>query len=169
LSITAHLLEVLGQIAASYDIGCKFAKMVKAHPVLGKLAADKKFLALVGAFHGHGHARIFALYNLMTYVKGVGLEALEGCESFFSKSNALASTTRYASRFHRQQSITTYLKHADAFDAYHGLCEYVLMIHFNDLTQCSFLALQQVPACAGNQSDAQCPARRYAGPRRRVP
>ncbi|KAJ7868478.1 hypothetical protein B0H13DRAFT_2351364 [Mycena leptocephala] len=121
LSITAHLLEVLGQIAAGYDIGCKFAKMVKAHPVLGKLAADKKFLALVGAFHGHGHARICALYNLMTYVKGVGLEALEGCESFFSKSNALASTTRYASRFHRQQSITTYLKHADAFDAYHGL------------------------------------------------
>ncbi|KAJ6468159.1 hypothetical protein DFH09DRAFT_846521, partial [Mycena vulgaris] len=85
------------------------------------LARDKNFRALVGAFHGHGHNRLCGLDNLMTYVEGVGLEALEGCESFFSKSNALASTTRYASRFHRQQAIATYLKHADTFDTYHGL------------------------------------------------
>ncbi|KAJ7351212.1 hypothetical protein DFH08DRAFT_694544 [Mycena albidolilacea] len=49
----------------------------------------------------------------MTYVEGVGLEALEICESFFSKSNVLASTTRYASRFHRKQVITMYLKRTD--------------------------------------------------------
>jgi hypothetical protein len=62
----------------------------------------------------------------MTYVEGVGLEALETCESFFSKSNALAATTRYASRFHRQQAITTYLKHADTFDTYQGLSKFFL-------------------------------------------
>lgn len=121
LSITAHLLNVLGEIAIGYDIGCKFGKMVKAHPLLSKLAADKKFRALVGAFHGHGHNRLCGLDNLMTYVTGVGLEALEGCEAYFSKSNALAATTRYASRFHQQQAITTYLKHTDTFDTYQGL------------------------------------------------
>ncbi|KAF8158738.1 hypothetical protein K438DRAFT_1909998 [Mycena galopus ATCC 62051] len=114
LSITAHVITVLGEIAIGHDIGCKFGKLVKAHPLLRKLATDNHFRALVGAFHGHGHNRRCA-------VKGVGTEALEGCELFFSKSNALASTTRHASRFHRQQAITTYLKHTDTFDTYQGL------------------------------------------------
>ncbi|KAJ7727652.1 hypothetical protein DFH07DRAFT_871547 [Mycena maculata] len=104
-----------------YDIGCKFGKKVKVHPALKELARDKKFRALVGSFHGHGHNRLCGLDNLMTYVEGVGLEAGEICETFFSKSNALAATTRYASRFHRQQAITTYLKHTDTFDTYQGL------------------------------------------------
>ncbi|KAJ6501407.1 hypothetical protein DFH09DRAFT_1335950 [Mycena vulgaris] len=121
LAIVNHLLNILGEIALGYNIGCKLGKMVKVHPALKDLARDKNFRALVGAFHGHGHNRLCGLDNLMTYVEGVGLEALEGCESFFSKSNALASTTRYASRFHRQQAIATYLKHADTFDTYHGL------------------------------------------------
>ncbi|KAJ6593718.1 hypothetical protein B0H19DRAFT_916404 [Mycena capillaripes] len=120
-AVTAHLLRVLGEVASGYDIGCKFGKMVKSHPQLSKLAADNHFKSLVGAFHGHGHNRRCQLQNLTTYVKGVGLEPLEGCESFFSKSNALASTTRYASRFHRQQAITTYMKHTDTFDTYQNL------------------------------------------------
>ncbi|KAJ7918168.1 hypothetical protein B0H13DRAFT_2231314 [Mycena leptocephala] len=107
-AITAHLLRVLGEMGLGYDIGCKLATMVRMHPALWKLAADNNFKALVGAFHGHAHNRM-------------GLEDLEGCESFFSKSNALASTTRYATAFHRQQAITTYLKHADAADTYQGL------------------------------------------------
>jgi hypothetical protein len=117
-------MRVLGEIADGYDIGCKFGKMVKLHPRLKKLAADTNFRALVGAFHGHGHNRRCQLQNLTTYVKGVGLEPLEGCESFFSKSNALASTTRYSNRFYRQQAITTYMKHTDAFDTYQNLCEF---------------------------------------------
>ncbi|KAJ7836943.1 hypothetical protein B0H13DRAFT_2422497 [Mycena leptocephala] len=121
LSITYHLLTVLGQIALGYDIGCRFGKLVKGHPGLSVLAALHHFRALIGAFHGSQHGRRCAVDNLMTYVKGVGLEALEGCESFFSKSNALAATTRYASRFHRQQAITMYLKHTDKFDTYQGL------------------------------------------------
>ncbi|KAJ7857274.1 hypothetical protein B0H14DRAFT_2352306, partial [Mycena olivaceomarginata] len=126
LAIVAHLLNILGEIAIGYDIGCKFGKIVKVHPALKDLARDKNFRALVGAFHGHGHNRLCGLDNLMTYVEGVGLEALETCESFFSKSNALASTTRYSSRFHRQQAITTYLKHTDTFDTYQGLSRFFL-------------------------------------------
>ncbi|KAF8214563.1 hypothetical protein K438DRAFT_2137804 [Mycena galopus ATCC 62051] len=103
-SIMVHLLRVLHQLGLGYDIGCKYGKM-----------------ALVGAFHGHTHNRRCQLSNLSMYVKGVGLEDLEGCESFFSKSNVLASTTCYASAFHRQQAITAYLKHADIADAYQGL------------------------------------------------
>jgi hypothetical protein len=100
--------------------------MVKVHPALKELAHDKSFRALVGTFHGHGHNRLCGLDNLMTYVEGVGLEAFETCKSFFSKSNTLASTTRYASRFHRQQAIATYLKHADAFETYQGLSKLFL-------------------------------------------
>ncbi|KAF7344239.1 hypothetical protein MVEN_01715100 [Mycena venus] len=102
LAITAHLLNILGEIAIGYDIGCKFGKMVKVHPALKELAADKNFHALVGAFHGHGHGRL------------CGLDKPHD-------SNALASTTCYASRFHRQQAITTYLKHVNTFETYQGL------------------------------------------------
>ncbi|KAJ7343076.1 hypothetical protein DFH08DRAFT_963082 [Mycena albidolilacea] len=121
LALTHHILNVLGEVALGYDIGCKFGKLVFAHPALRELARDKNFCALVGAFHGHGHKRLCGIQNLMMYVEGVGLKALEGYESLFLKLNMLASTTRYASRFHRQQAITTYLKHTDAFDTYHGL------------------------------------------------
>ncbi|KAJ7738682.1 hypothetical protein DFH07DRAFT_870478 [Mycena maculata] len=121
LLITAHILNVLGEVGLAYDVRCKHGKTVRAHPALRQLALDKNFRSLVGAFHGHGHNRLCGLRNLMTYVEGVGLEAGEGCEIFFSKSKALASTTRYASRFHRQQSITTYLKHTDTFDTYANL------------------------------------------------
>ncbi|KAJ7813877.1 hypothetical protein B0H14DRAFT_3090238 [Mycena olivaceomarginata] len=120
-AITAHLLNVLGEVATGYDIGCKFGKMVRMHPVLSSLAAANNYKSLVGAFHGHAHCRRCQLKNLTTYVEGVGLEDLEECESYFSKSNALASTTRYSTVFHRQQAITTYLKHADTVDAYQGL------------------------------------------------
>ncbi|KAJ7336895.1 hypothetical protein DFH08DRAFT_964855 [Mycena albidolilacea] len=93
LAIVAHLLNILGEIAIGYDIGCKFGKMVKVHPALQELPCEKNLKVLVGAFHRHGHNRLCGLDNLMTYIEGVGLEALETCESFFSKSNALASTT----------------------------------------------------------------------------
>jgi hypothetical protein len=46
------------------------------------------------------------------------LEDLKGCEPFFSKSNALSSSVRHASVFHRRQAITEYLKHTDTFDTY---------------------------------------------------
>ncbi|KAJ7233282.1 hypothetical protein B0H12DRAFT_1028580, partial [Mycena haematopus] len=120
-AIMEHLIRVLGELGLGYNIGCKFGKMVRMHPALASLAADNNFKALVGAFHGQAHNRLCQLDNLSRYVKGMGLEDLEGCESFFSKSNALAATTRYSTAFHRQQAITTYLKHADTADTYQGL------------------------------------------------
>ncbi|KAJ7717541.1 hypothetical protein B0H16DRAFT_1666773 [Mycena metata] len=120
-AVTAHLLQVLGELGLGYDIGCKYGKMVRMHPALSTLAADNNFRALVGAFHGHVHNRRCQLGNLTTYVSGMGLEDLEGCEKYFSQSNALAATTRYATTFHRQQAITTYMKHTDTVGAYQGL------------------------------------------------
>ncbi|KAF8145917.1 hypothetical protein K438DRAFT_1629234, partial [Mycena galopus ATCC 62051] len=107
-SVINHLIRVLGEVAIGVDIGCKTAKMVKAHPQLSQLAKNNCFRCLVGSFHGHGHGRLCQVCNLATYVEGMGLEDCEGCESFFSKSNALVSTTRYSTVFHRQQAITTY-------------------------------------------------------------
>jgi hypothetical protein len=37
----------------------------------------------------------------------MGLEDLEGCERFFSRSNAMAGLVRYASTFHRLQTLST--------------------------------------------------------------
>jgi hypothetical protein len=102
--------------------------MVRVHPGLKKLAHDTGFRSLVGAFHGSQHGRRCQVCNLTTYVPGVGMEALEGCESYFSKSNVLAPGTRHASRFHRQQAIVTYLKHTDTFDTYANLCELLLRL-----------------------------------------
>ncbi|KAF8188532.1 hypothetical protein K438DRAFT_1463105, partial [Mycena galopus ATCC 62051] len=55
---------------------------------------------LVGAFHGHAHSHRCQLKYLATYVEGMGIEDLEGCECFFSKSNGLSRSVRYASVFH---------------------------------------------------------------------
>ncbi|KAJ7020575.1 hypothetical protein C8F04DRAFT_1317247 [Mycena alexandri] len=120
-AVVNYLINVLGEVASGYDIGCKFKDMVNKHPVLGPHARAHKFRSLVGAFHGHGHCRLCQLSNLATYVKGVGLEDLEYCETFFSKSNALAASTRHATRFHRQQTIVNYLEHSDTFEAYTSL------------------------------------------------
>ncbi|KAJ7603186.1 hypothetical protein FB45DRAFT_962888 [Roridomyces roridus] len=120
-AVVFHLLKALGEIASGYDIGCKFGKMVRSHPKLGPLARESKYKSLIGAFHGLGHNRLCQASNLTKYIRGVGLEVLELCEAWFSKSNALASSTRYASRFHRKQAVVNYIKHADTFDAYAGL------------------------------------------------
>ncbi|KAJ7089281.1 hypothetical protein B0H15DRAFT_922742 [Mycena belliarum] len=120
-AVVDHVLNVIGEHGAGYDIGCEFGKRVNVHPVLGPAARRHRFRSLVGAFHGHAHNRRCQLCNLATYVTGVGLEDLEECESFFSKSNALASSTRYATAFHRKQAITTYLQHTDIYDTYQSL------------------------------------------------
>ncbi|KAF8209245.1 hypothetical protein K438DRAFT_1573302 [Mycena galopus ATCC 62051] len=64
------------------------------------------------------------LKYLETYVEGIGIEDLEGCEHFFSKSNGLSRSVQYASVFHRKQTIRTYLAHMDTFDMSHhkGKC-----------------------------------------------
>jgi hypothetical protein len=107
-------------LGAGYDVGCHFGATVE-NSDLGDLAREKNLKCLVGSFHGHAHNRLCQLRFLATYVEGMGLEDLEGCERFFSRSNGLAKSCRYASRFHRQQEITTYVKHFDSFETYANL------------------------------------------------
>ncbi|KAF8162210.1 hypothetical protein K438DRAFT_1466244, partial [Mycena galopus ATCC 62051] len=55
---------------------------------------------LVRAFYGHAHNHQCQLKYLATYVEGMGIKDLEGCEHFFSKSNGLSRSVQYASVFH---------------------------------------------------------------------
>ncbi|KAJ6455997.1 hypothetical protein DFH09DRAFT_1116274 [Mycena vulgaris] len=127
LAIVDALLDAFDpDVGSGYDIGCGFGTTVCNSPMAEK-AADLNFKSLVGAFHGHAHNRRCQLAFLATYVPGMGLEDLEGCERFFSKSNALAWSTRYASIFHRRQTISTYLAHTDTFDTYANLTLHVAM------------------------------------------
>ncbi|KAK7437700.1 hypothetical protein VKT23_018416 [Stygiomarasmius scandens] len=126
LAIVDRLIEVLGEdLAIGYDIGCGF-KTTIARSALGAKAKEKRFTSLVGTFHGHAHCRLCQTDHLGTYVEGNGLEDSEGCERFFSKSNALASSVRYASVFHRRQAIAAYAEHTDDFETYANLPNFLL-------------------------------------------
>ncbi|KAJ7747601.1 hypothetical protein B0H14DRAFT_3097002 [Mycena olivaceomarginata] len=125
LGVVKELLDVFGmKLGAGYNVGCHFQATV-ANSELADEAKDKKLKCLVGSFHGHAHNRLCQLRFLATYVEGMGLEDLEGCEQFFSRSNRLAKSCRYASRFHRQQEITTYAKHFDSFETYANLSKFL--------------------------------------------
>ncbi|KAJ7143092.1 hypothetical protein C8R43DRAFT_954234 [Mycena crocata] len=125
LAVVKELLDVFGlDIGAGYDVGCHFGATV-ANSDLGDLAREKNLRCLVGSFHGHAHNRLCQLSFLATYVEGMGLEDLEGCERYFSRSNGLAKSCRYANRFHRQQEITTYAKHFDSFETYANLSKFL--------------------------------------------
>ncbi|THU80237.1 hypothetical protein K435DRAFT_823707 [Dendrothele bispora CBS 962.96] len=116
LAIVNRLIDILGEdLAMGYDIGCGFAVT----------AQDKHYHSLVGTFHGHAHARLCQTKHLGTYVEGNGLEDSEGCERFFSKSNALASSVRYSSSFHRRQAISAYFEHNDDFETWPNLVKFL--------------------------------------------
>ena len=137
------LLEVFGaDIGGGYDIGCKFGITLNRSE-LGPRARALNYKALVGSFHGHAHNRLCQLSFLATYVKGMGLEDLEGCERFFSKSNALASSLRYASIFHRQQKMVEFMKHMDNMETYQNLSKFptVLKMWLSDYLQVHFLLI----------------------------
>ncbi|KAJ7737219.1 hypothetical protein B0H14DRAFT_2408192 [Mycena olivaceomarginata] len=126
LAITNQLLQAFGpDLGVGYDIGCGFSSTVRDSP-LGPLAEAMNLKMLVGAFHGHAHNRSCQLKHLATYVLGLGLEDLETCERFFSKSNGLARAVRYASVFHRRQAIVTYLAHMDTFETYANLSTFLV-------------------------------------------
>ncbi|KAJ7605703.1 hypothetical protein DFH06DRAFT_921037, partial [Mycena polygramma] len=126
LAVTDALLDAFGpDLGLGYDIGCGFGTTIGNSP-LGPKAKRLNLKTLVGAFHGHAHNRLCQLKYLVTYLKGLGLEDLEGCERFFSKSNALSRSVRYASVFHRRQSIATYLAHVDTFEMYANLSNFLV-------------------------------------------
>ena len=121
LAVTSKLLDMFGSdLGGGYDIGCHF-KTTLASSVLGKCAHSLNYTSLINAFHGHAHNRLCQLDNLMTYVEGLGLEDLKGCERAFSKSNTLAPSIQYASIFHRRQAIAYYFKYNDDMEVYANL------------------------------------------------
>ncbi|KIK18075.1 hypothetical protein PISMIDRAFT_110128 [Pisolithus microcarpus 441] len=126
LAVTSKLLDVFSSdLGGGYDISCRF-KTTLASSILGERARSLNYTSLVNAFHGHAHNRLCQLDNLMTYVEGLGLEDLEGCECAFSKSNALALSTRYVSIFHRRQAIACYFEHNDEMEVYANLMKFLL-------------------------------------------
>ena len=115
------MLDVFGRdLAAGYDIGCRFETTLNKSP-LGEKAQEMNHRCLVGAFHGHAHNWLCQSRFLATYVEGLGLEDLEGCERFFAKSNALAPGTWHASAFKRRQAIAEYALYTDKFETYANL------------------------------------------------
>ncbi|KAJ7027031.1 hypothetical protein C8F04DRAFT_1295641 [Mycena alexandri] len=126
LAMSAELMESFGRnIGAGYDISCGFSTTLWKS-LLGPRALLQNFSCLVGAFHGHAHNRLCQLVFLATYVLGLGLEDLEGCERLFSKSNANAGSVRYMSVFHRLQALTTYFEHFDTHETYANLSKFLV-------------------------------------------
>ena len=118
------MIDTFGSdLAVGYDIGCRTETTISNTPVLGEKARQNNHRCLVGAFHGHAHNRLCQSRFLATYVLGLGLEDLEGCERFFSKSNALTSSMQYASPFHRRQSIAEYAQYMNKYETYQNLSE----------------------------------------------
>ncbi len=115
------LIDVLREkLGVGYNVGCKFGTTVNRSPI-GPKARAHQYCSLVGLFHGHAHNRRCQLCNLGTYILGMGLEDLETCERWFSKSNSLASSTWHMSAYHRPIAIIMYMHHVDRNDAYENL------------------------------------------------
>ncbi|KAJ7912929.1 hypothetical protein B0H13DRAFT_1712828 [Mycena leptocephala] len=126
LAIANELLDAFDRaIGFGYDIGCGFNTTVFNSP-LGHRALLQNFSCLVGSFHGHAHNRLCQLLFLARYVLGMGLEDLEGCERFFSRSNAMVGSIRYASAFHRLQTLSTYFAHFDTHETYANLSKFLV-------------------------------------------
>ncbi|KAH8814625.1 hypothetical protein DL96DRAFT_1684899 [Flagelloscypha sp. PMI_526] len=126
LAITSRLLEAFEgkSLGIGYDIGCQFRKTLMRSP-LGSKAASSGYQSHVGLFHAYAHSRKCQLNHLPRYRLGVGLEDFEGCERFFSKSNGLASKTRHANPFHRQQAISLHMEHNDTYVAFAHLSRFI--------------------------------------------
>jgi hypothetical protein len=139
LAIVNKLIDVFSpDLAMGYDIGCCFKSTL--NNALGEKAQLNRHTCLVGAFHGHAHNWLCQLNFLTTYVEELGLEDLEGCKHFFSKSNALASSTRYSSTFHRHQAIVEYSKHNDTFETYANLSKSIpAFITCHSLSDCHWI------------------------------
>ncbi|KAJ7602643.1 hypothetical protein DFH06DRAFT_1276325 [Mycena polygramma] len=114
LAIVRRMFDQYGaDIGLGYDIFCAFYTTLRRSS-LGTRAVGLHLRGVVPAFHGHAHNRECQLGWHPMYVEGVGLEDFEECERTFAKSNNLASVTRLASAFHRQQQID---EHFDFHDA----------------------------------------------------
>ncbi|KAF7369452.1 hypothetical protein MVEN_00274600 [Mycena venus] len=110
LAMVKRLLDEYGaDIGLGYDIMCAFFKTL-LRSSLGARVTAMRMQGVVPAFHGHAHNRACQIGWHPLYVDGVGLEDFEECERTFAKLNHLASTTRLATPFHRQQQIDEHFK-----------------------------------------------------------
>ncbi|KAJ3720205.1 hypothetical protein DFJ43DRAFT_1134089 [Lentinula guzmanii] len=116
--------EPMGSLAVGYDIACGMVDKIACGP-LSQLAKDERLQMMIGLLHGYAHNRLCQLTFLMLYIYGAGIEDLEVCERFFSHSNALASVTRYMSKFRRRQAISSYAYHRDNFETYANLSKFI--------------------------------------------
>ncbi|KAJ7834538.1 hypothetical protein B0H14DRAFT_3110028 [Mycena olivaceomarginata] len=105
LAIVNYLLDTYGaDLGLGYDIMCAFWKTL-SRSSLGAKVTGMRLRGVVPTFHGHAHNRMCQLSWHPVFVDGVGLEDFEECERTFAKSNNLATCTRFATPFHRQQKI----------------------------------------------------------------
>ncbi|KAJ7859473.1 hypothetical protein B0H14DRAFT_3084935 [Mycena olivaceomarginata] len=106
LAVIEVLFDTFGlKLGGGYDIGCHFESTLKNSELRDKFKSLLSFLT--------------------TYVEGLGLEDLEGCKWYFSRSNALAKSVRYASKFHRRQEIMTFMKQIDDLEVYANLSKFL--------------------------------------------
>ncbi|KAL0572550.1 hypothetical protein V5O48_009407 [Marasmius crinis-equi] len=115
LAIVNELLERYGKdLGVGYDIMCAFWTTLQQSNKLHAKVAALRMRGVVPAFHGHAHNRKCQIHWHPLYVPGVGNEDFEECERTFALSNRLASTTRLATPFHRQQMILEHFSfHSD--------------------------------------------------------
>ncbi|KAJ7022152.1 hypothetical protein C8F04DRAFT_1272872 [Mycena alexandri] len=160
LAMVAELLDDHPRgVGVGYDIGCGFSTTLWNSP-LGPKALLRNFCCLVGAFHGHAHNRLCQLRFLASYILGMGLEDLEGCEHLFSKSNAMAGSVRYSSVFHRVQTIRTYFEHVDTHEAYANLSKFIVDNYWQALEILEGQsALRAAMTAAGIDDVSEFPAR----------
>ncbi len=95
-----------------YDIGCEFLITVN-NSSLGPAFTESGSMFCVNAFHGYSHSYNCQVRFHPNRIEGMGLEDLETMERIFSRSNHLASVTRYASPYRRRLLIATYFEHWD--------------------------------------------------------
>ncbi|KAJ6548156.1 hypothetical protein DFH09DRAFT_1281614 [Mycena vulgaris] len=113
LAMVRFLLENYGaDIGLGYDIMCAFWKTLRRSS-LGADVTAMRLQGVIPAFHRHAHNRACQIGWHPLYVEGVGLEDFEECEHTFSLSNHLASSTRLAAAFHRQQKIDEHFQFHD--------------------------------------------------------
>ncbi|KAJ6464986.1 hypothetical protein C8R45DRAFT_1107214 [Mycena sanguinolenta] len=114
LAVINRLLDTYGADAGvGYDIMCTFFKTL-LRSSMGQRVVALHLRGVVPAFHGHAHNRGCQLGWHPLYVDGVGLEDFEECERTFCLSNNLATVTRHATPFHRQQQIDEHFNFHDA-------------------------------------------------------
>ncbi|KAG8704171.1 hypothetical protein FRC08_002384 [Ceratobasidium sp. 394] len=146
LATIDKLISVYGpDIIMGYDIGCTFKGTASRSPLVGPRVCQACFDMCVGTFHGPAHNRSCQMKNHPHNRPGTGLTDFENCETVFSSSNRLASTTRLASAYRRHQKIDI---HFDAWDddQYANLghllrCKYLNALKVQEESQAAVAAL----------------------------